>query len=268
VADEKPRNEQTETLEEVSAEALAPAEPAKRSDAEYWAKGITILRADQQTEGGVNLNVTGRRVMSPIQGFGQMWEKTYTVRLVGASETPEEVVAVWKEEFPTFWPSGNRFFRPLTGIRPGEVAVLNLTMAPMVRLSTGVMVLYADPESFTLMTPEGHVFAGWITFSARKDDNVTVAQTEVLMRANDPFYEAGLIMGGHSRENRFWEHTLGALAERFGVHGQVITESICIDKRRQWKNAKNAWHNAMIRSAIYDATRPVRWGAKKVRGGS
>ena len=34
------------------------------------------------------------------------------------------------------------------------------------KLSTGVMVLYADEESFTLMTPEGHMFAGWITFSA------------------------------------------------------------------------------------------------------
>ena len=34
------------------------------------------------------------------------------------------------------------------------------------KLSTGVMVLYADEESFTLMTPQGHMFAGWITFSA------------------------------------------------------------------------------------------------------
>ena len=33
-------------------------------------------------------------------------------------------------------------------------------------LSTGVLVLYADDESFTLMTPQGHVFAGWITFSS------------------------------------------------------------------------------------------------------
>ena len=36
------------------------------------------------------------------------------------------------------------------------------------KLSTGVMVLYADEESFTLMTPQGHMFAGWITFSAHR----------------------------------------------------------------------------------------------------
>jgi hypothetical protein len=30
------------------------------------------------------------------------------------------------------------------------------------------MVLFADDVSFTLMTPEGHMFAGWITFSGRQ----------------------------------------------------------------------------------------------------
>ena len=41
------------------------------------------------------------------------------------------------------------------------------------KLSTGVLVLYADDESFTLMTPQGHMFAGWITFSAFVSDGVT-----------------------------------------------------------------------------------------------
>ena len=54
------------------------------------------------------------------------------------------------------------------------------------KLSTGVMVLYADEESFTLMTPQGHMFAGWITFSAAEEDGATVAQAQVLMRAQRP----------------------------------------------------------------------------------
>ena len=41
-----------------------------------------------------------------------------------------------------------------------------MTLPGGMKLSTGVMVLYADDESFTLMTPQGHMFAGWITFSA------------------------------------------------------------------------------------------------------
>jgi hypothetical protein len=32
--------------------------------------------------------------------------------------------------------------------------------------STGVLVIYADEESFTPMTPQDHMFAGWIAVSA------------------------------------------------------------------------------------------------------
>ena len=46
------------------------------------------------------------------------------------------------------------------------MALLDLAIGGGVKLSTGVFVLYADEESFTLMTPQGHMFAGWITFSA------------------------------------------------------------------------------------------------------
>jgi hypothetical protein len=248
-------------------DAPAPAEQAVAAsaprDAAYWAQGGSVLRMQHAPDGAVNLNVTGRRVTSPIQGFGKMWEKTYVIRLSGASVTPQEVIAEWKLHFPDFWPAGNRFYGPLTGIAPGEVALLNLSMAPLVRLSTGVMVLYADDESFTLMTPQGHVFAGWITFSASDDGGTTVVQTKVLMRAGDPFYEVGLAFGGHRRENRFWERTLRSLARHFGVEGSVVTRQDCIDSRRQWNKAGNVWHNAMIRSAFYNAAHaPVTLASK------
>jgi hypothetical protein len=38
--------------------------------------------------------------------------------------------------------------------------------APVV--STGVLVLYADDTSFSFISPEGHMFVGMITFSARR----------------------------------------------------------------------------------------------------
>ena len=37
----------------------------------------------------MNLNVEGRQVVGPLQGFGQMWQKTYTIRLSGASVSPK-----------------------------------------------------------------------------------------------------------------------------------------------------------------------------------
>ncbi len=110
-------------------------------------------------------NVAGRRLTGPVQGFGKMWQKTYRLDL-GTQSRPEDAIATWRSHFPEFWPRGNRFSGALAGISPGDVALLDLAIGGGVRLSTGVFVLYADEESFTLMTPQGHMFAGWITFSA------------------------------------------------------------------------------------------------------
>ena len=240
-------------------------------DAAYWAEQGTRLHVGTAPRNQVN-NVEGRNAVGPLQGFGKMWQKTYRVRMVGAPVTPTEVIRVWKQEFPSFWPRGNRFYVPLTGIRPGEVAMLTVKAGGM-PLSTGVLVLYADDESFTLMTPQGHMFAGWITFSAYQDTPqtpsddgalpptgqaaLTVAQAQVQMRANDPIYELGLRLGGHRQEDKFWAHTLQAVAARFGVtNSPVQTEVVCLDPRLRWSYAGNITHNAAVRTVLLG---PTRW---------
>jgi hypothetical protein len=240
-------------------------EKRTQRDGDAWAKPVAHLAVTGVEPGSAGINVAGRRPTSPVHGFGKMWQKTYRIRLEGATATPAEIIAVWKRDFPSFWPTGNRFFAPLAGIQPGEVAVLDLTMPGGLKLSTGVLVLYADDESFTLMTPEGHMFAGWITFSAFQDDGVTVAQAHVLMRASDPLYEVGMAFGGHRQEDRHWAHTLRSLAAAFGVEGEVTTEAVCVDRRRQWSKVGNVWHNAGIRSGMYTAMAPMRLAARPFR---
>jgi hypothetical protein len=169
-----------------------------------------------------------------------------------------ELIRSWKQHFHEFWPEGNRFYAPLTGIEPGEVALLNLKMPGHVTLSTGVMVLYADEESFTLMTPQGHMFSGWITFSATERDGQTLAQTQVLMRASDPLFELALALGGHRQEDRFWAETMGRLAAYFGETGQVHIQVVCVDTRRQWSRWRNIWQSSAIRSGGYMLAAPLR----------
>jgi hypothetical protein len=102
------------------------------------------------------------------------------------------------------------------------------------------------------MTPEGHMFAGWITFSAYEEDGATVAQAQVLMRAQDPLGEMGLALGGHRKENRFWEQTLSNLAARLGAGGaRVSTHMVCVDRKRQWSRATNVRHSVAIRSTLH-----------------
>src|SRR5919201_3674794 len=221
-------------MSDETTKAPAVEEQAAARDAANWAKAVSQLNVSDVPEGAVNINVHGRRLTSPIQGFGKMWQKTYQVRLPAEHASAVDVIAVWKQRFPDFWPEGNRFYAPLTGIEPGEVALLNMTLPGKMKLSTGVMVLYADEESFTLMTPQGHMFAGWITFSATEVEHETVAQAQVLMRASDPIFELGLAMGGHRQEDRFWQSTLTALAAHFDHEAEVDTVVICVDKRRQW----------------------------------
>jgi hypothetical protein len=179
-----------------------PREKQKREprDAAYWAKYAETLKVAGVADGATNINVDGRRAVGPLQGFGKMWQKTYRVGLAGAEVSPVEVIKTWKDNYQEFWPEGNRFYAPLAGIAPGEVALISGSLPGGVKLSTGVMVLYADDESFSLMTPEGHPFSGWITFSSFEEAGTTVAQAQVLMRANDPLYEMGLRMGGHKVE--------------------------------------------------------------------
>ena len=122
-------------------------ENAPPRDADNWAKPVDRLSVSAAQAGAVPINVAGRQTVGPLQGFGQMWQKTYRVRLSGSPITPAEVIKSWKVKFSDFWPKGNRFYGPITGIAPGEIGVFNVGLGP-IRLSTGVMVIYADEESF------------------------------------------------------------------------------------------------------------------------
>lgn len=250
----------------------SPSTPQSSRDS-AWAPPVHRLKTTGLPTEAVNLNVDGRVLTGPLQGFGQLWQKTYRVRLTGVEVTPEEVIKVWKQNFASFWPKGNRFYGSMTGINPGDVAVLNLAgpggiTGPrgMPLISTGILVIYADDQSFSFMTPEGHMFSAMITFSAEKED-VTMAQIRALIRASDPIYETGLRMGLiHKTEDEFWRNTLRALASRLGVSNpEVQQQAEILDPKVQWSYARKIWQNAAVRTGIYVIMSPVRWVRDMIR---
>ena len=243
----------------VTAPPSAESTPTNR-DAANWAQPVDRLSA-AGVAGARDDAVTGKRLSGPLQGFGQLWQKTFTVRLDGAEISPTDLIALWKERFPTFWPKGQRFYAPLSGIAPGEVALLEIAPVPgaPVKFSTGVLVLYADDESFTFMNPEGHILSAWITFSARRDGDATIAQAQALERPSDPFDELAYMLGGNRQNNKFWEATLRNLATAVGVAAPAVeTHVVCIDKKRQWRYWRNVRNSATVRSARRTLTAPVR----------
>lgn len=227
-----------------------PADPSPPP--EGWAKSVDRLSLAGIPAGVMNMNVDGRRTSSPVQGFGRLWEKRYRLRLHDGDLDPKQIIAIWRSEFPDFWPKGNHLFPSGNApIAPGTVALLNLSLPGGLTLATGIVVIYADDTSFSFMTVEGHMLSGWITFSCFRDNQSTFVQVHPLFRAGDPLMELGFRLGAAVQEDRFWHETLGNLARRLGTHGEVAQQSLLVDPHIQWNRSSNIRYSAAIRSSLY-----------------
>ncbi len=214
---------------------------------ESWAQPVDAFHVGEVAEGARKGNVEGRKPTGPLQGFGQLWQKTYEVRVPGP--TPERVIATWKENFGEFWYPSNKFYPSAVGIAPGEVAVIGGGVGPA-KITTGVRVIYADERSWSYMTPEGHPWAAIITVSAHEaDDGVTVTRIHLLVRANDPLYEVSFKLYSSKMEDKIWTYTLTQVAAHFGVDEPVVDSTVLlIDKRRQWSQFSNIYKNSALRT--------------------
>ena len=125
--------------------------------------------------------------------------------------------------FGRMWQRTYRMRLPADRVSPGELKDRFLELWP------NGEVLHADGGSVTLATRAGHV-----TFSSTASGLETVAQAQILTRASDPLDEIGLSLGGHRRQDRFWERTLTDLAAGFGLVAAIDTRVVCVDRRRRW----------------------------------
>jgi len=217
-----------------------------------WAPSMACISMKDMPPEVMNINVDGRRVSFPATGFGRLVNKRYSLRVNDPAIDPRDVVAVWRSEFPNFWPKGNRVF-PSAGapLAPGTAAVLNLALPGGLVLATGIMVIHADERSFSFTTVQGHILAGWITFGSFRREGATVIQVHPLFRPGDPMMEIGFRLGAAKQEDRFWHDTLGNLARRLGTSGKIEQTEEVIDSRLQWRHWKNIRYSAAIRSFFY-----------------
>lgn len=236
-----------------------------KHDPSAWAAPMSRLRPSEVPPGAININVEGRQVSGALQGFGQLWQKTFRVRLSGLQASPEEVMKAWKENFPKFQPPENRFYPPMIGVKPGEVLFISgkvpaIPGTPKIMpVSSGVMVLYADDFQFTVMTPQGFPESGWNTFSVFDDDGTPVAQVQTLCRAADPLYELYFrFLGSSAQQDQVWTHVLTSLAGHFGIPGNVTVSKTCLDPKIQWKYARNFRYNAGVWTVFYILSAPFR----------
>jgi Domain of unknown function (DUF1990) len=216
-----------------------------------WAPNVGRLHVEG-TRQDKAFNVEGRRVAGPQQGFGRLYDRTFTI-VLGDVVTPEALVREWRARFGDFWPKSATFYGSITSIKAGDVAPLTAS-----GITTGVLVIYADDTSFSYMTPEGHMFAGMITFSARHEQAGTVAEIRMLVRPADAFWVMVWPVG-RGMEGKFWKGTLTNLAASRGVTGVTATETTtCVDQRILWKNWRNVFRNGAAATALHDMRAPFR----------
>lgn len=223
-------------------------------DAGNWAAKVDRLKVPEEVS-RFGYNLEGKRVSGPQQGFGRMWQRTYRADL-GDAVTPEKLIADWRANFGSYWPRSAKFYGTAAAIQPGDVAPLG---SP--GFASGILVIYADETSFTFLTPEGHMFAGLITFSAERVDEAdaphTVAQISILLRCSDPIFESlwPVLRPG---ESYMWTHTLRKVAAAHGIGSPDVTQqTVCVDRRRLWKNWRNVRDNAAVHTAWHAVTAPL-----------
>ena len=89
-------------------------------------------------------------------------------------------------------------------------------------------------------------------------------QTTMATLDDDPLYE--LMMHtpllGDRFQNEIWRSTLRNVAKHFGIEAPVEQRIVVVDRRWQWRYAKNIWQNAGIRSTL---AAPLRWLRPRAR---
>jgi len=225
--------------------------------AKGWARNVEHISIGGVPEEAMNVNVDGRKVTSPVTGFGRLWDKRYRFQIENKAIEPQKIVSVWRSEFPDFWPKGNRLYAAGGApIAPGTATLLNLRIGGLLTLATGVMVIYADENAFCFATVQGHMLSGWITFSSFYEDHQTIIQVHPLFRAADPLMELGFRLGAARQEDQFWRQTLRNLATRLGVEGRIEQKNALVDRRVQWSAMGNIRYCGAVLSALY---MPLYW---------
>jgi anti-anti-sigma factor len=229
---------------------VAPADNGGWESATGWCQPTAEMRVGAVPLGAVSLNVDGRRPVGPLLGFGRLWQKVYRVLLPATVVAPQEALAALKEGLAAFQPPTSHFYPSPAGILPGEVVLITASVLGL-PIFTGVMVLYSDSRSFSLITPQGHPESGWVTFRAYEEEGGTAVEVESLARANDPVYEFGLrVLGAARVQEGIWSHVLAALAESFGMRGEVRLERTLLNGRVQWGQVGNIRYNAELWSLL------------------
>ena len=177
----------------------------------------------------------------------------------GRARLATDLIATWKQRFPDFWPEGNRFYGPLTGIAPGEVALLNMTLPGQdeaLDRRDGALrrrgVVHADDAAGPHVRRLDHVQRHGGRRRHRRPGAGADARQRPDLRAGADARRpqaGGPLLAAHA--DRRWRRT-SATRPTWTPRSCASTRSA---SGRRWRNV---WHSSAIRSTLYMLGAPGR----------
>ena len=131
-------------------------------------------------------------VQRAADGVGPLYRRSYRIAFTDSTMTPEQVVATLRRDINAATPEAMARFED--GSADGETDPIEVGNEYVVYLpgpwNGPVRVVDADATSFTLMTLDGHMEAGQITFRARSHDRFdwTVFEIESFARSGNRLF--------------------------------------------------------------------------------
>jgi hypothetical protein len=156
------------------------------------------------------------------KGVGALFERTYRIRISGATRTPEELVDVLVSNLNAASPVEVTEFEKLGPAAGGTVGAEYLVHMPG-PWNGPVRVVHRTPNSFRLGTLAGHMEAGQIVFTAwaagdQEDDRELVFEIRSVARSGDRLFRSIYERMPITRELQLhmWVHFCRRVAELAG----------------------------------------------------
>ena len=188
----------------------------------------------------------------PSRASGSCGRRPTGCALDGVESTPRRWSRPGGANFPAYWPKGNDFYPSLTGVEPGEVALIKLGGPAGMKSQDGRdgallrrRVLHADDAARATCSPAG-------------------SRSRRTTRRRDSRPDAGAdARAGSARRDRpddgrprQGEQVLGAdtgepRAQPRRSRRRGARRWCCVDRKRQWSRAANVRHSVAIRSTLH-----------------
>jgi hypothetical protein len=155
----------------------------------YLWRTVPLHRTEEQGDAAadappsVPAGVSLEEIQPPESGSGPLFHRRYRTRIRETAMTPEELVAAVSADPSRVSPTEFAKFRKVNGeervMRTGDEYVVHMA-GPW---DGPVRVIERTPTSFRLATLDGHLEAGQIEFSARRDSDLLVFEIESWARS-------------------------------------------------------------------------------------